>query len=345
MRKQERPTVPEREALHALYAQAVEELNATRGNLLNSAFYRAISDAVFEACYTALSDHHSRRQRMLTVAAPPGAGKTSFSLAFIAALTKYGQEHPEAAYGAVFVTDRSARADAVYRELDALLPNKNVAVWTEEHSHLFKREALRQYPVAVCNNQFYFGKNGAHARNVNNRGYLQDRALTIVDERPQQVDVFEIVLSDAQKVREEVVDKHPEAKEHLDKLLKFMERYSYEPANKIFLPDDVGETLAWFNTAEASRLAGLKIAGVDQLFGFGRAVTQECGFVVNDGKLVRSVGYSPRGYISAGTVLLDATADIDGVSHIVSSRVTVEVPQARYDNMEIHLIPSEVHEF
>ena len=30
------------------------------------------------------------------------------------------------------------------------------AIWTGSHSHLFQREALRQYPVAVVNNQFYF---------------------------------------------------------------------------------------------------------------------------------------------------------------------------------------------
>ena len=67
---------------------------------------------------------------MHTVAAPPGAGKTTFSLAFIAALTRYAEDHPEDAYGAVFLTDRDERADEVYRELDALLPGDKVAVWT-----------------------------------------------------------------------------------------------------------------------------------------------------------------------------------------------------------------------
>jgi hypothetical protein len=56
---------------------------------------------------------------------------------------------------------------------------------------------------------------------------------------------------------------------------------------------------------------------------------------VSDGNLVRFVGYSPKGPISAGTVLMDATADINGVAQIVSDQVAVEVPQARYDNLEI----------
>ena len=118
----ERPAVPDRVALRALYDQAVDETNATRSNPLTTAFYLKIKDAVFEACYAALCDHHSKTRRMHTVAAPPGAGKTTFSLAFIVALTRYAEEHPEAAYGAVFLTDRDERADEVYSELDALLP-------------------------------------------------------------------------------------------------------------------------------------------------------------------------------------------------------------------------------
>jgi superfamily II DNA/RNA helicase len=101
---------------------------------------------VFEACYAALHDHQSKTRRMHTVAAPPGAGKTTFSLAFITALTRYAEKDPEGAYGAVFLADRDERADEVYRELNALLPGDKVAVWTGSHGHLFKREALRQYP-------------------------------------------------------------------------------------------------------------------------------------------------------------------------------------------------------
>jgi hypothetical protein len=334
----ERPTVPDRETLYALYDQAVDETNATCDNPLTTEFYLKIKDAVFEACYAALCDHHSGTKRMHTVAAPPGAGKTTFSLAFIVALTRYAAQHPEASYGAVFLTDRDERADEIYRELGALLPDK-VAVWTGSHGHLFKREALRLYPVAVVNNQFYFDKNGHHARNVTNRKRLQERALTIVDERPQKVDTYEILLSDAEKVREALMDTHPETKEQVDKLLQFMEGYNYVATNKIYLPKDVSDKLAWFITATADRLSKLKIPNINHLFGFAKATAQTCGFIVSEGNVVRFVGYSPKGPISAGTVLMDATADIDGVAQIVPDQVAVEVPQARYDNLEIIYVP------
>jgi hypothetical protein len=335
---QERPAVPDREALRALYERAVDETNATRTNPLTSTFYLKIKDAVFEACYAALCDQHSNAKRVHTVAAPPGAGKTTFSVAFIVALTRYTAEHPEASYGAVFLTDRDERADEIYRELVTLLPG-DVAIWTGSHSHLFKREALRQYPVAVVNNQFYFAKNGGHASGVNNRGHYQGRALTIIDERPQKVDTYEILLSEAEKIREALMEIHPNTKEHVDKLLQFMEGYNYVATNKIYLPEDVSNKLAWFTSATADRLAELKIRGIDQLFGFAKAAAQTCGFVVSDGNLVRFVGYSPKGPISAGTVLMDATADIDGVSQIVPYQVAVEVPQACYSNLEIIYVP------
>ena len=62
---------------------------------------------------------------------------------------------------------------------------------------------------------------------------------------------------------------------------------------------------------------------------------------MSESKLVRFVGFSSKLTVnlSAGTVLLDATADVDGVSHIVPWRTAVEVPQARYDNLEIVHVP------
>src|SRR5262249_28816356 len=139
----------------------------------------------------------------------------------------------------------------------------------------------------------------------------------------------------------ELQERHREAKKFMDSLLRLMERYSYEPSNKIYLPEDVSDQLAWFNGPQAERFAALKIANIDQLFGFAKALVQGCGFVVSESKLVRYVGYASKltEILSAGTVLLDATADIDGVSHIVPWRVALDVPLARYDNLEIIHVP------
>ena len=69
---------------------------------------------------------------MHTVSAPAGGGKTSFSYALIAAVTRYAEQNRDAPYGCAFVTDQIPRADEVYRDLEALLPGK-VAIWTTDH--------------------------------------------------------------------------------------------------------------------------------------------------------------------------------------------------------------------
>ena len=49
-----------------------------------------------------------------------------------------------------------------------------------------------------------------------------------------EVTTYEILLSEAQKVREALIEKRPDTKEPIDNLLLFMEPYSYKPTNKIY---------------------------------------------------------------------------------------------------------------
>jgi hypothetical protein len=216
----------------------------------------------------------------------------------------------------------------------------------------FDREALRLYPVVIVTHQFYLGPKGHNARNVVRNGlFLQrPRALTIVDERPKEVDTFAVLLSEAQSVREALQETHPETKEHVDNLLRFMEQFSYAPANGLFRPGvEIGKDalagLAWFNTSAAERLAASaapKVPGADRLFAYARALVLGVGFVATDGsERVKFVGYSSKLTVnlSAGTILLDATADVDGISRVVLWQADVEVPRARYDNLQIIHVP------
>lgn len=250
------------------------------------------------------------------MSAPAGAGKTSFSYALMVAVTRNAENDPAAPYGCVYVVDQISKADEAYRELAALLPGK-VAVWTTEHdvnckefpklkkrpAAQFDREALRLCPVVIVTHQFYLGPKGHKARNVVRNGlFLQrPRALTIVDERPKEVDTFAVLLSEAQGVREALQESHPETKAHLDNLLRFMEQFSYAPANGLFrpgieIPKDALEGLAWFNTSAAERLAASaapKIPGSDRLFAYARALVLGVGFVATDGsERAKFVGYS-----------------------------------------------------
>ena len=214
-------------------------------------FYSKTGHAMFSAGSAALSDWNADTRRMLTVSAPAGADKTAFSYALMMAVTRNAEKNPAAPHGCVYVVDQISKADDAYRELNALLPGK-VAVWTTEHdvnckefpklkkrpAAQFDREALRLYPVVIVTHQFYLGSKGHKARNVVRNGLFlpRPRALTIVDERPKEVETFAVLLSEAQSVREALQETHPEAKEHLDNLLRFMEQLSYAPANGLFRP-------------------------------------------------------------------------------------------------------------
>jgi hypothetical protein len=140
---------------------------------------------------------------MHTVSAPAGGGKTSFSYALIVAVTRYAESTPDAPHGCVFVVDEITKADMVYRDLKALLPADTVAIWTTEHDPACKRRErvpedspsfrpaeLRHYPVIVVTSKFYLGTNGRHARAIVRDGDFDQRALTVVDERPEDVKTF-----------------------------------------------------------------------------------------------------------------------------------------------------------
>ena len=109
-----------------------------RSRQLTNAFYCKVGDAIFDACYSAVEQSQAAKAGVKTpnalkvVSAPMGAGKTTFTLAFITALVRLGQHDPGAPRGCVFVVEQMTKADEMYRELSALLPGK-VAVWSTDH--------------------------------------------------------------------------------------------------------------------------------------------------------------------------------------------------------------------
>jgi hypothetical protein len=102
--------------------------------------------------------------------------------------------------------------------LNALLPGKVIA-WTKDHdvacdkpekvknpTARSSKSDLPNAPVIVVTHAFYLSsKNGHKARTVARNGVAGQRALTIVDERPDEAPTKSITLGDAEKVREALV--------------------------------------------------------------------------------------------------------------------------------------------
>src|SRR5262245_35625607 len=109
--------IPAREALRAAYDAVIEEIDSARGSQqLTNAFYAKVGDAIFEACYSALEHAEASKRavqsspRLRVVSAPMGAGKTTFTLAFITALVRLGERDPQAPCGCVFVVEQMTKA-------------------------------------------------------------------------------------------------------------------------------------------------------------------------------------------------------------------------------------------
>jgi hypothetical protein len=207
---------------------------------------------------------------------------------------------------------------------------------------------LQDYPVAIITHKFFKDSGSHRARKVLHRGRLQPRALSIIDERLEDVAVYDVQLSAAQKLRE-VVQANAEHSEivgpHMDALVKFMHARSFG-GRDLERPTDKREAwavvdgLQWFGTAEAAAFVRSHSADPDvaAVFGFARALSNGYAFIARndgDGKSTHYIGYEPNITIDPGTVLLDATADIDGVMQLCPWRQHKEAPKARYDNLNV----------
>jgi hypothetical protein len=363
-------TLPDRQMLRALYDAAITEVNTTRSNIdLTTGFYADTGNAVFDAGYLALSDYckgSAGPRRLHVVSAPAGGGKTSYSYALMLALTRYAEQTTGAPYGCVFVVDQIKKADEAFKDLNALMPGK-VAVWTTEHdpgcrnrtkvphpAAEFLKDELRHYPIIIVTHTFYNGPTGHKAHVVvRDKRVYSGRALTVVDERPEEVVIYELTLKQAQDIREKLEEKRPDLKHTLDKLMLLMMPHTVNVSGGIvrasddFRQDFIADQLDWFITMEAEcvlRDHRAEIPGLVQFFGFARAMTIGCAFAAPSSTVVQFVGWQSKLMVRPGTILLDATADIDGVSHICPWRHHIKIPQAHYGNLEIVHVPQHTRQ-
>jgi hypothetical protein len=285
-----------------------------------------------------------------------GSGKTTFTTAFIVAMVRLSDTDPNTPYGCLFLTDQIVKADAMYQELAQFLP-KQVAIWTTDHDPAcqeptrvpkpaakFSKEELQDYPVAIATHALFQRDRADEARLVVRHGQLSFRSLTVVDEQMQDVIVHDIWLADAAAVLKWTQEqKHTSITPCLKLLVDFMAPKA-TLGSRIEKPKDDGtswkvvEELDWFATEEAAWYAAdnrQNIPVIDAVFGFAKAMVQDYAFIASGGRGPHFVGYEPKHAIVPGMVLLDATADIDGITSLCGWRKHVGMPRARYDNLDI----------
>ena len=356
------PTMPKRVEFRAAYDAVILEFQNTQpGCNFTNGFYADIATSVFDTVWQALTDTCASqpRKRLHVLSAPVGSGKTTFSKAALVALVRISETMSNGPYGCLFLVEQITTADKLYRELDALLPGK-VAVRSREHdpkcktrvrvpnpAATFSVDDLANFPVLITTHEFYKGsKTNRKAREVLKDGRLRQRALTIVDERLENVATFDVAYHEAEAVRDAIMstpDTPARCVRSIQELCRFMHQRSFSGPSVETRKSGEGwecasEELWWFDSDAAEsflrpRSSDERFSGV---FGFAKALVKDCAFIVRaKGGGTRYVGYDPKLTLAPGMMLLDATADIDGVAPLCPWREHVNVPRGDYSNLEI----------
>jgi hypothetical protein len=306
--------------------------------------------------------------KVQVVASAPGSGKSTSAKAFMLAVVREGlkDRYP---LGCAFVVQHVETAANAHGELKVLLPDQ-VAFWTTEHdadSPITKREPrftvaeLQDYPIIIVTHEFFKGVRAEKARSYRRNGMSFPRVATFVDEKVEQIKVYDVRFSDIVKVREHVEETEDGAAP-LKEALRTLDSFAAKKRNetrKLETPKDdaanwsVARELISFTTEEArhyvrSRSAALQNArrsppNIEGVFGFARCMAENRAFIARQGQGERGtifVGYEQVLPDYRGMVLLDATADIDGINELCPWRRPMEIPQATYERLEIVHVPS-----
>ena len=335
-------------SLAAAY-EGIRDRQASNRNKEITDFNRRVSQSIFNATMLALQDHQSGNARYRVVSAPTGSGKTSYAISMIATMV----ERQEAS--AVIVSHTIDQCEDIYKECLKVMNPEDIAIWTSAHDYRhdksatlerhgfvpqrqFSLDALSRYPVAIVTHQFFKGPRAELALNYNG----SPRVLKIIDEQPTDVSIHDITTGNVKTVRDIAAERfgaHSEGVATLTRLHDYMEEIWQDAESKACFDAMEYEDLSWFASNTAKALAAdSSNETMKQVLGFGRSVLSGFAFLSrydNYGKGCRFVGYEMDMPVHPGTVLLDATADIDGVSLIASNRSMVESPTLDYSRLTI----------
>jgi hypothetical protein len=302
--------------------------------------------------------------QMSVIAAAPGHGKTTLAKAFMAAVVRASEEVAWP-LGCVLLVNFVETAQQAFEELSAVLPGR-VAVWTREHdvdrpisggrAHRFSVDDLQRHPIIIVTHEFYKGIRGGKARSFTRNRVTLPRVITFIDEKVNEVETYDVQLSDVSAVYE-FIQKDDHGQEALafaaERLMKFVAEKWHDPRSLETPSHDpvswsAAQNIQWFTTEAAghymrSRGAKHHTLPFDAVFGFGRSMAECRAFIArkNGGSLgCNFVGYERALPQVSGMVLLDATADIDGVSALCPWRKHIATPAAEYDRLEVTHVPS-----
>ena len=376
--------VPVPSDLEDAYRDAISDIHRLRGTVppdgeyaldVQDAAFRAFLGALVDGCSAIISDHrpqcswakiHPPRSRMHVLASAPGSGKSTLAKAFAIALTRVTEASPYP-LGCVFLVHHIATAEAVFRELSALLPRDTVAVFTTKHdadndhagaySNRFAVRKLEKHPIIIASHKFYMGVRGDYARYFTRGDLRVPRVTTFIDERVNEIAVYDVDPLGLERVLKFIQQDHQAPPELLQGVIALWQFTSQKRFGKHSVETPGHNRATWQSAVDATQYLrsdeGARYArsaaareptvDFDAVFGFVNAMVEDRAFIARENKGLNSVNFV--GYERAlprlpGMVLLDATADIDGITKVCRWRKHAATPRERYDHLEIVHVPS-----
>jgi hypothetical protein len=334
--------------------------------------WRTFHGALVDSCSAIISERHPQCSwarnhppsgNMHVLASAPGSGKSTLAKAFAIALTRVTLAKPFP-LGCVFLVHHIATAEAVYQELSALLPRDSVAVFSTKHdaddadaayAHKFQVGALDRYPVLITTQQFYMHIRGEQARYYRKNDLRFPRVVTFIDERVNEIAVYDADPLALEGVLKAIQQDDQAPRELQQGMLALLEFASTKRIGKDSIESRTHDGDGWQAAIKATqclrideaaryaRSASVRMPGVDfdAVFGFANAMADDRAFIArqNNG-VVNFVGYERALPRLPGMVLLDATADIDGISKVCRWRKHPKMPPEGYDHLEVVHVPS-----
>jgi hypothetical protein len=320
------------------FTSALDEIASLRNAPL-SGFSRGGARIFLDAFNAALTNGVMRREHPVHFQAAPGAGKSTSAIAAIVALARQRGS-------CVVATPTTDLCDATAAELRRFLGDC-VAAWHREAAGEIEPADLDRFPVAVVTHAFLVGTRGGLART-----YLgQPRDATLIDERMDQVEVFEVGLSQVASAHDTI----QKSREHRDDptYQRVTEGLAalYSGLADIWapLPGDVHAVPITTEIVSERHIEGLRlfaesssisIAGADgcsQVRGFVNALLGRRAFAAKHMGCATGghfVGYSQLVDHAPGTLVLDATAHLDGPAAIARNRDLIRGPAPSYSRLQ-----------
>ena len=351
------------------FEASYRRLMASRGKELTG-YALSVGKAVLDGAWQAREDAVMGEAKLRVVSCQTGTGKSSAAAAITDALVRLDPE-----LSVLFVVNTSEQADEVYETLkDLLPPDAAPAVWTRVHDPKaseefideklpnrkrcngrpvsFDKSDLRNHRVAIVTNKSFGGPSRHLFLQTEEYG---QRGLVFFDEQPDEmVSTFDVGLDKVTEVHEKLVaydDRDPRVPVLLKLVRALVEASGNEPGRSHFVPAHLvsAEELDKFaypmlqDDVRFCQGAEIGLTDWQAVAGFLHATAKGFAFRSFKGEVnqsARFVGYLPNFDPVPGSVLLDATADIDNVEPLVDFMVPMDVPNVDFRNLSItHVEP------